>query len=85
MTDVVAENAASSKEQAAGIEQVNKAVMSMDAMTQQNAALVEEAAAAAQSLTEQAGNLSQLMARYQVGDASTGTTRPSPASRMLAA
>jgi methyl-accepting chemotaxis protein len=85
VTDVVAEIAASSKEQAAGIEQVNKAVMSMDAMTQQNAALVEEAAAAAQSLTEQAGNLSQLMARYQVGDASTATTRPSPASRMLAA
>jgi methyl-accepting chemotaxis protein len=77
VTDVVAEIATSSKEQASGIEQVNKAVMSMDAMTQQNAALVEEAAAAAHSLTEQAENLTQLMARYQVGDASTSASRPS--------
>jgi methyl-accepting chemotaxis protein len=40
----------------------------MDAGTQQNAALVEEAAAAAQSLTEQAGNLTELISRYQVGE-----------------
>jgi methyl-accepting chemotaxis protein len=72
---VVAEIAASSHEQASGIDQVNKAVTSMDAVTQQNAALVEEAAAAAQSLTEQAANLSQLMARYQIGDASNPTAR----------
>jgi methyl-accepting chemotaxis protein len=77
VTDVVAEIAASSQEQASGIDQVNKAVMSMDAMTQQNAALVEEAAAAAQSLNEQAANLTQLMARYQVGDASTAVPRSS--------
>jgi methyl-accepting chemotaxis protein len=68
VADVVAEIAASSKEQAVGIEQVNNAVMSMDEVTQQNAALVEEAAAAAQSLTEQAANLSQQIARYQVGE-----------------
>jgi len=73
VTDVVAEIATSSHEQASGIEQVNKAVMSMDEVTQQNAALVEEAAAAAQSLTEQAANLGQLMARYQV-DVRSGTT-----------
>jgi len=80
VTDVVAEIAASSKEQAAGIDQVNKALMSMDAGTQQNAALVEEAAAAAQSLTEQAGNLNQLMARYQVGDESSSAPRSSSAT-----
>jgi methyl-accepting chemotaxis protein len=82
VTDVVAEIAASSQEQASGIEQVNKAVMSMDEMTQQNAALVEEASAAAQSLTEQAANLSQLMARYQVGDASSSASRSSAANSM---
>jgi ABC-type transporter Mla subunit MlaD len=69
VTDVVAEIAASSREQASGIEQVNKAVTSMDAVTQQNAALVEEASAAAQALTEQAANLTQLISRYQFGEA----------------
>src|SRR3984893_6878580 len=54
VTDVMAEIAASSREQALGIEQVNKAVTLMDSMTQQNAALVEEASAAAQALSAQA-------------------------------
>jgi methyl-accepting chemotaxis protein len=75
VTDVVSEIAASSHEQASGIDQVNKAVMQMDEVTQQNAALVEEAAAAAQSLTEQAANLTQMMARFEVGAKST---KPSP-------
>jgi len=57
----VAEIAAASQEQSAGIEQVNKAVMQMDEMTQQNAALVEEAAAASESVDEQAQTLRQLM------------------------
>ena len=64
----MAEIAASSREQASGIEQVNKAVTSMDTVTQQNAALVEEATAAAQALTEQATNLTQLISRYDVRD-----------------
>jgi hypothetical protein len=63
----VAEIAATSNEQASGIEQVNKAVVSMDELTQQNAALVEQATAAAQSLNEQAIGLSQLMARFRLG------------------
>jgi methyl-accepting chemotaxis protein len=53
VTDVMAEIAGSSREQASGIEQVNKAVTHMDAMTQQNAALVEEDTAAAQALSAQ--------------------------------
>jgi methyl-accepting chemotaxis protein len=73
VTNVVAEIAASSKEQASGIDQVNKAIMSMDEVTQQNAALVEEAAAAAQSLTEQAAKLAQLMARFEVREESAET------------
>ncbi len=70
VTDVMAEIASSSREQASGIEQVNKAITMMDDVTQQNAALVEEASAAAQSLTEQASNLTQLISRYQVGEGS---------------
>jgi methyl-accepting chemotaxis protein len=75
VTDVIAEIAASGHEQASGIEQVNKAVVSMDTVTQQNAALVEEAAAAAQALTAQASHLGLLMARYQFGE-SSGTATP---------
>jgi len=70
VTDVMAEIASSSREQASGIEQVNKAITMMDDVTQQNAALVEEASAAAQALTEQAANLTQLIARYRVGETS---------------
>jgi methyl-accepting chemotaxis protein len=68
VTDVMAEIASSSREQASGIEQVNKAITMMDDVTQQNAALVEEASAAAQALSEQASNLTQLIARYKVGE-----------------
>jgi methyl-accepting chemotaxis protein len=57
VTDIMSEIAAASKEQLGGIEQVNSAIMQMDQMTQQNAALVEEAAASAESLEEQAGKL----------------------------
>jgi methyl-accepting chemotaxis protein len=66
-TDVVAEIASASHEQACGIEQVNKALMSMDEGTQQNAAMVEEATAAAQSLLEEARYLDDMMAKYNVG------------------
>ncbi len=68
VTEVMAQIAASSQEQAAGVDQVNKAVMSMDEMTQQNAALVEEAAAATRALSDQAVELTQLLVRYRVGD-----------------
>jgi methyl-accepting chemotaxis protein len=83
VTDVMTEIAASSQQQAAGVDQVNKAVMSMDEVTQQNAALVEEAAAATQALSEQAVQLSQMLARYRVGDlsaaaASKPAARPAP-------
>jgi methyl-accepting chemotaxis protein len=78
VTDVMAEIAGSSREQASGIEQVSKTITTMDVMTQQNAALVEEASAAAEALNEQASNLMQLMARYHVGDTTVaGTLRSS--------
>ena len=73
VSDIVAEIAASSREQSSGIEQVNKAVMSMDDVTQQNAALVEEASAAAEALSEQATVLTDLMARYRIADAASAS------------
>jgi uncharacterized protein with beta-barrel porin domain len=69
VTDMVAEIAASSREQALGIEQVNRAMTSMDTMTQQNSALVEQASAAAQALSQHATNLAQLISQYNVGGA----------------
>jgi len=56
--------------------------MSMDEMTQQNAALVEEAAASAQAMAEQSAKLSELMARFQMGNMPAASARPlgSPAA-----
>jgi uncharacterized phage infection (PIP) family protein YhgE len=62
----MAEIMAASQEQTAGIEQVNQAVGQMDQVTQQNAALVEEAAAAAQSLQEQADKLAKEVSVFRV-------------------
>ncbi len=61
VTGMMSEISHASAEQTVGIEQVNQAIMEMDDVTQQNAALVEEAAAAAQSMHEQAGNLSHIV------------------------
>jgi len=68
VTDIVAEIAAASQEQSAGIDQVNNAVMQMDEMTQQNAALVEEAAAAARAMHEQAGELTRQVGFFHLSD-----------------
>lgn len=62
---IVSEIATSSREQTEGIAQVNSAIVQIDQATQQNAALVEEAAAAAQSLKEQASRLSQTVAVFR--------------------
>lgn len=74
LTDIVSEIATASHEQAAGIDQVNKAVTSMDEVTQQNAALVEEAAAAAESLLKQARQLDTMLGKYNVGDEPAGAS-----------
>ncbi|MDR8397075.1 MULTISPECIES: methyl-accepting chemotaxis protein [Paraburkholderia] len=67
VTDLMAEIAAASGEQTAGIEQVSKAISQMDEVTQQNAALVEQAAAAAQSLESQAQTLAGAVSAFKVG------------------
>lgn len=66
VTDVIAEIVSASQEQSAGIEQINQAISEMDNVTQQNASLVEEAAAAAESLRDQAGNLVDTVSIFQV-------------------
>jgi len=69
VSDVVAEISAASREQSQGINQTNDAVAHMDQATQQNAALVEEAAAGAQSLQEQASRLADIVALFRLSDA----------------
>ncbi|MFL9944111.1 methyl-accepting chemotaxis protein [Paraburkholderia graminis] len=68
VTDLMGEIASASVEQHTGIEQVNQAVMQMDEVTQQNAALVEEASAAAQSMASQSGTLRQLVSVFRLPD-----------------
>jgi methyl-accepting chemotaxis protein len=66
VTDIIGEIASSAGEQSSGIGRVNGAVGELDQMTQQNAALVEQSAAAAQSLREQAQRLAGLMGRFRL-------------------
>ncbi len=67
VTDIMGEISSASSEQTAGIEQINQAVVEMDHVTQQNAALVEEAAAAAEAMKEQAATLNAAMAVFRIG------------------
>ena len=68
VTDIMADITAASQEQSAGIEQVNQTVVQMDGATQQNAALVEEASAAARSLEQQALLLGQAVGAFRLDD-----------------
>ncbi len=72
VTDMIGEITSASSEQSLGINQVNQAVGNLDQMTQQNAALVEESAAAAQSLREQAEHLAQVVSVFKVNGAAYG-------------
>jgi methyl-accepting chemotaxis protein len=67
VTDIVTEIAAASREQTTAIDQVNKAVTQMDSVTQRNASQTEEMSATAQTLTEQAGQLRELVSRFKLG------------------
>jgi methyl-accepting chemotaxis protein len=65
VTDVAGEISSAAQEQSRGIEQVNQTITFIDEATQQNAALVEEASAAARSLEEQAESLSKAVAVFR--------------------
>ena len=80
VTDVIGEISAATSEQSAGLRQVNEAVAGLDQMTQQNAALVEESAAAAESLAEQSRKLSGVVGTFRLhGHAPASATSAAPA------
>ncbi|MFZ6780198.1 methyl-accepting chemotaxis protein [Undibacterium sp. Ji83W] len=81
VTTIMNEINNASKEQSAGIDQINNAIIQMDGVTQQNAALVEEAAAAAKSLQDQAGNLSNVVSIFKVQQQFTQASPGSHASQ----
>nr|WP_315239735.1 methyl-accepting chemotaxis protein [uncultured Albidiferax sp.] len=73
VSDIIAEVSAASTEQSAGVAQVGEAITQMDQVTQQNAALVEESAAAANSLSRQATDLLQSVSVFKLNTASAST------------
>ena len=77
VADIIGEISVATAEQTTGLVNVNDSVAELDQMTQQNAALVEQAAAAAQSLREQAGILAESVATFQL----RGDTEPQQNSR----
>ncbi len=83
LKEVTVEIASASAEQTAGIEQVNVAVSQMDTMTQQNAALVEESAAAAGAMATQAKELLQAVARFKT-ERQPGAAQPGARYERLA-
>jgi len=79
VADMIGEISAASREQSEGVNQVGEAVSQMDQTTQQNAALVEEMAAAANSLRQQAVDMVQAITHFRLGDTAAAvvhTPRP---------
>ena len=82
VTDIMAEISAASREQSSGVSQVGEAITQMDRTTQQNAALVEESAAAADNLRSQAVQLVQAMAFFQVNEGGTARAPALPLPKL---
>ncbi|MDO8064457.1 methyl-accepting chemotaxis protein [Janthinobacterium sp. SUN206] len=72
VSDIITEITAASSEQSVGIDEINRAIGQMDAVTQQNAALVEESAAAAESMQHQAHNLAQVVSVFKLNGQQAG-------------
>jgi len=88
VTDIMSEITAASQEQSGGIAQVNEAITDMDQSTQQNAALVEQAAAAAEAMMEQAAHLSEVVSAFKLdagamalGAAQAPSAKAAPAAK----
>ena len=75
VTHIVSEISQASADQSSGIEQVNRSIVEMDSVTQQNAALVEQAAAAAQSLLDQATELAGVVSIFKLDDSESSLAR----------
>ena len=84
VADIMNEITAASQEQSSGIEEVNRAIGQMDQMTQQNAALVEQAAAAAESMQQQALQLTRAVSVFKLGDDSEYSAPSTPVSTLSA-
>jgi methyl-accepting chemotaxis protein len=78
VTDIMGEISSASREQSSGIDQVNTAITQMDEVTQQNAALVEQASAASQAMQEQAAKLAELVGIFKL-DKDLAAHQPAPA------
>jgi methyl-accepting chemotaxis protein len=76
VTDIMSEIAAASQQQSSGIAEVNQAIVQMDQVTQQNAALVEQASAAAESMKQQAQELAKAVAVFKLAEG--GQPVPAP-------
>ncbi|WP_332858792.1 methyl-accepting chemotaxis protein [Janthinobacterium svalbardensis] len=74
VSDIITEITAASSEQSVGIDEINRAIGQMDAVTQQNAALVEESAAAAESMQHQAHNLAQVVSVFKLNGQQAGVS-----------
>jgi methyl-accepting chemotaxis protein len=86
VNQLIGEIAVASSEQSAGVGEINKAIVQLESVTQQNAALVEEASAASLTFQEQADRLTQLVARFRLGDEPAPTrAAPAPAPKAEAA
>ncbi|MDF3823218.1 methyl-accepting chemotaxis protein [Leptospira sp. 96542] len=83
VTDIMGEISLASDEQANGIDQVNRAVAQMDEVTQHNAALVEQVAAAANALNAQAQHLNQAIAVFQIAGGAHGSASVAPSGAVL--
>ncbi|MFG6439602.1 methyl-accepting chemotaxis protein [Roseateles sp. LKC17W] len=88
VTDIIGEISAAAREQSEGIASVNSSVVQLDQMTQQNAALVEESAAAAESLREQSGRMAEVISVFRLSGAGhqrSAVPAKAPAPRSAAA
>ena len=84
VTDIMADISAASQEQSSGIEQVNQAITQMDEGTQQNAALVEQASASAESMRQQAAQLVEAVSAFRTAAAAAAPARATAAPRATA-
>ncbi|PXX45259.1 methyl-accepting chemotaxis protein [Undibacterium pigrum] len=84
VSDIISEITAAGTEQSSGIDQINTAIIQMDHVTQQNAALVEEAAAAAGALQEQAANLSKVVSVFKLTHAHVAPVAQARPSKAVA-
>jgi methyl-accepting chemotaxis protein len=82
VNQLIGEIAVASTQQSSGVEEINRAIVQMEGVTQQNAALVEQAAAATLSFEEEARRLTQAVSRFELSETAQSAIRlaPAPAS-----